>query len=64
MRNIPSEVRLGVEDGVQRDCVVNLDTITTIPKAQLTERMTELSTAKKQALDDAIRFALGLRRSS
>jgi mRNA interferase MazF len=31
IRGIPTEVRLGPEDGLPKPCVINLDTITTIP---------------------------------
>ena len=37
IRNIPVEVILGPQDGLPRRCVVNLDTITTISKANLLE---------------------------
>ncbi len=61
IRGIASEVPLGAEDGLPRKCVANLDTITTIPKESLTERIGLLSSKKMQSLDVAIRFALGLR---
>ncbi len=35
IRNIPSEVELGVKDGLPRKCVVNCDSLVTIPKARL-----------------------------
>ncbi len=59
-RGIPVEVELGQDDGLPRICVVNLDTIATIPKAKLDERISQLRPAKMQAVDDAIRFALGI----
>jgi mRNA-degrading endonuclease toxin of MazEF toxin-antitoxin module len=60
MRNLPSEVRLGREDGVRIDCVVNLDDIITIPLTDLQEQMTELSPVKMDAVRDAIIYALAL----
>ena len=60
IRGIPTEVRLGAEDGLPRECVVNLDTITTIPKASLAERIAILSTEKLVTVEQALRFALGL----
>jgi mRNA interferase MazF len=60
IRGIPSEVSLGEEDSVPRECVVNLDTITTIAKASLRERLTALSSEKLQAIEKALHFALGL----
>ncbi len=60
MRHIPSEVPLSVEDSVPRPCVVNLDTITTIAKASLRDRLTALSSEKQKAVELALHFALGM----
>ena len=60
IRQIPTEVGLGPEDGLDRLCVANLDTITTIPKAVLTARVATLRPGKVAAVDRAVRFALGL----
>ena len=60
IRGIPSEVPLGIEDGLPKPCVINLDTITTIAKASLSERLTTLNTEKQKAVEDAIHFALGM----
>lgn len=59
-RNIPTEVVLGVDDGVPRPCVINLDTITTIARASLSEKLTTLSIEKEKAVEAALHFALGL----
>ena len=61
IRDIPTEVPLGAEDGLPRECVVNLDTIATIPKASLTERIATLSSEKLVTVEKALRFALGLK---
>lgn len=60
IRHIPSEVPLGIDDGVSQDCVANLDTITTIPKSCLHSRLTILSPRKLEQVEAAIHFALGL----
>jgi mRNA interferase MazF len=60
IRNIPVEVILDQSDGMPARCVVNLDDITTLPKVLITQRITALSTAKVQQVDQAIRFALEL----
>ena len=60
IRGIPSEVSLGDEDGVPRACVINVDTITTIAKASLRERLTALSAEKLKAVEEALHFSLGL----
>ena len=57
---IPSEVPLGPEDGMPRSCVVNLDTITTIAKQTLQERFVVLNPERLDAVNEALRFALGL----
>lgn len=59
-RHIPTEVSLGVEEGLPKRCVANLDTITTIPKQSLTERLTNLTPTKLAAVEQALKFALGL----
>ncbi len=60
VRHIPSEVPLGLEDGLPKPCVVNLDTITTIAKAGLRDRLTILSPEKQKAVEVALHFALGM----
>ena len=60
IRHIPSEVPLGTEDGLSKPCVVNLDTITTIAKVTLRDKLTTLSPEKLKAVEVALHFALGL----
>jgi len=60
MRGIPSEVLLGTDDGMPRECAANLDSIATIPKRCLRERLVSLSAKKLKDIEDAIHFALGL----
>ena len=60
IRDIPVEVRLGPEQGVPRECVVNLDEIQTIRKERLTRLLTTLSPGVVAQVDQALRFALGL----
>jgi mRNA interferase MazF len=59
-RRIPAEVELGAEEGMPRRCVVNLDTLTTIPKAALIARLTSLTPRKLAAVERALKFAVGL----
>jgi len=59
-RRIPSEVPLGVNDGLPQNCVANLDTITTIPKDCLRSRLAVLNTKKLKEIEAAICFALGI----
>ncbi len=60
VRHLSVEIHLGKDEGLPKPCVANLDTITTIPKRALVERISMLPGKKLQALDDALRFALGL----
>lgn len=60
IRHVPSEVPLGTEDGMPRDCVVNMDVIATIPKDCLGNYLTSLSPEKIRSVEAAIHFALGL----
>jgi mRNA interferase MazF len=60
IRRIPSEVLLGRAEGLPRRCVANLDSITTIPKRMLVQRVAPLDPARLAAVDRALRFALGL----
>ena len=61
LRHIPSEVFLSLEDGLPKACAVNLDTIITIARASLSERLTALNPEKQKAVDLALHFALGLK---
>ncbi len=59
-RGIRSEVQLGPEQGLPKPCVANLDTIATIPKAALRDRISLLPREKIEAINAALRLALGL----
>ena len=43
VRGIPTEVRLGPEDGMPAECVLSLDNITAIPRALFVERICRLA---------------------
>jgi mRNA interferase MazF len=60
IRGIPVEVELGPEDGLPKKCVVNLDTLATIRKHLLVERIALLRDEKIEQIDSAIRFAFSL----
>ncbi|NJL28200.1 MAG: type II toxin-antitoxin system PemK/MazF family toxin [Thermoanaerobaculia bacterium] len=60
IRRIPAEVALGPEDGLPKVCVVNLDSIVTIPKADLDEPIALLRPEKARQVETAIRFAFGM----
>ena len=60
IRGIPVEVVLGPEDGLPKRCVANLDTIVTIRKELLIERITILRNEKIEQIEAAIKFALSI----
>ena len=60
VRGIPSEVPLGVADGLPRRCAANADNLVTISKARLEAQIARLRPDKLAALDEALRFSLGL----
>jgi mRNA interferase MazF len=61
IRGIPVEVELGPEDGLPKKCVVNLDTIVTIRKDLLIERLAILREEKIEQINSAIKFSLSIR---
>ena len=60
VRELPTEVRVGSQEGLPRPCVVNLDNILTIPKARLTRQLGALSQDKVEQLNQAIKTALDI----
>jgi len=62
IRDTPSQVPLGPEDGLQTDCAVNLHSLQTVPKAKVNELIAVLNESKIDALETALLFALGMDR--
>jgi len=60
IRNIPVEVRIGKRENMPKECVINLDTIITIRKELLDQKIVHLDSGKISEVDDAIKFALDL----
>lgn len=60
IRNIPVEVPLGPEDGLPKKYVVNLDTIATIRKELLSQRICLLRSEKIELVNEALKFALSI----
>jgi len=60
IRGIPVEAVLGPEDGLTKKCVVNLDTIATMRKDLLIERISLLRSEKLRQIDEAIKFSLSI----
>ena len=59
IREIPSEVRLGVEDGLPAECVANLDNLRQISKVLLSEPIANLSGARMNEVCRALAIATG-----
>jgi mRNA interferase MazF len=62
IRDIPTEVVLGAEDGMPRDCAVNMDHIQTVSRGKIGSSITVLSPEKMDAIGNALAFALGFRK--
>jgi len=59
IRDIPSEVVLTKQDGMPRDCAVNLDHLQTVPRSKIGPLITTLSPERMRELRGAVLFALG-----
>jgi mRNA interferase MazF len=59
IRAIPSEVVLGREDGMPRECAVNLDHLQTVAKGKIGSLITTLRASKMQEIRASLLFALG-----
>lgn len=60
VRDIHSEVFLSKNDGMKRDCAVNLDHIQTVSRGRIGGLIITLTDAKQVELRQAIAFALDL----
>lgn len=60
IRDIPSEVRLGPEDGMPRPCAINCDHLQTVNKAGLGKLVTRLPADRMKEVSRAVTFALDL----
>ena len=59
IRSIPTEVVLTEEDGLPGTCAANFDKLQTVPKSNIGERISHLTTRRMQEAAQAISFALG-----
>lgn len=58
VRNIPTEVRLGPDDGLPAECAAGFDNLRVVPKAFLTERICELDALRTDEACAALRVAV------
>jgi mRNA interferase MazF len=59
LRGVPSEIALGIEDGMKQDCAVNLHNLITVPQDAVGPLLTRLSEERMRQVCGAIGFALG-----
>jgi len=60
VRGFVAEVAIGSAEGLDHDCVVNCNDLSTIPKRMLTRKRGRLGPGATRQLDDALRIALDL----
>jgi mRNA interferase MazF len=56
----PSQVAIGVDEGLKHDSAVYCDELVSIPKSMLTNYIGSLSAIKMDAVNDALRIALAI----
>jgi len=59
IRRIPSEVRVGRDEGLRQASVINLDDINTTNKERFVSKIGSLSEEKMALVEIAMRFSLG-----
>lgn len=59
IRGIPTEVELGVEDGLPRACAANLDNVFTLRRDRLRDSIALLSVERLDSVCRSYRFAAG-----
>jgi mRNA interferase MazF len=57
VRDIPSEIPLGMTEGLPTDCAATMDGVLTFPKSMLVRRMGELTVARRSELCEAVSAA-------
>jgi mRNA interferase MazF len=61
IRGLPSEVHVGVDDGLKTPSVVNLDHLYTVPQAELRRYLGHLDEKRMRDVCEAVEVALGCR---
>lgn len=59
IRDIPTEVVLGPEDGMPRECAVNADHLQTVARGRIGPLIATLTEGRMEELRRALLFALG-----
>jgi mRNA interferase MazF len=59
IRSIPTELLLTEQDGVPHSCAANFDNLQTVPKSNIGDRITRLTSRRMKEAAAAVSFALG-----
>jgi len=59
IRDVPSEVVLGTDDGMKQPCAVNLHNVVTVARDALGRRVGRLDQSRMREVCSALAFALG-----
>jgi mRNA interferase MazF len=59
IRDVPSEVVLGDDDGMKQPCAVNLHNVVTVSRDALGRRVARLDSRRMREVCSALAFALG-----
>jgi mRNA interferase MazF len=62
VRDVPSEVRVGIEEGLKQPSAINLHNILTIDQGRVGKRVAQLDETKMGEVCRALGFALGCDR--
>jgi mRNA interferase MazF len=57
---LATQVEVGADDGLKHDSSIHCDALVSIPKTVLTDFVASLAPRRQEALDQALRIALGL----
>ncbi len=58
IRDVPTAVRLGTQDGLDRDCIASLDNLTLVPRTSLVRPVGSLSDERMRQLCAALAIAV------
>lgn len=61
IRGIPTEVRIGPDDGMPEECVLSLDNVAVVPRGFFVERVCRLSSERLTEVCSVLAVATGCR---
>ena len=59
VRGVPSEVALGPDDGMKRECCINLHNLVTVSQVDVGKRLVRLTSDRMDEVCAALGFSLG-----